>query len=545
MWCGRWNGIISIKVSVLFAERYMQSRAKSGSIVRCCAAAAVTMSGACAWAAEGVGMIAYPGLFALANDGKIEGQLHGHDTSPPRMSPEAAPVPFEKSMFGPDPTYADTPYDPAAQLDIYGAKYQKPMARPLLELGRELYQSGPFQPMANILGDKNPLAPHLYVYGDWRTAYAYNDNGETENSLIATRLNLDIDFGITGTERIHAFMRPFDKNGSFNRVELGGDGDDENRFKLDGNFDALFFEGDVGAIMSGLFNFDAKFDLPFAVGLIPLLFQNGVWLEDAFTGFAITIPAQNSPALGISNFDVTFFAGFDKVTTGAVPGADSSVQLYGITAFLEMLEGYIELGYGYTHDSSGFGGSYHNVTAAYTRRYGGWLSNSVRVVGNFGQNPNDGAQQTADGFIILIENSLVTHLPSTLVPYFNFFAGFDKPQSLARDGGAGGILKNTGLVFETDGLTGFPKMTDNGHDAVGGAIGIQYLFDLDKQVVFEVAAQNRDGDEGNPGGNEIGVGMRIQIPLNQAMILRFDAIYAWRDNNEDLAGVRVEYRWKF
>lgn len=31
-------------------------------------------------------------------------------------------------------------------------------------------------------------------------------------------------------------------------------------------------------------------------------------------------------------------------------------------------------------------------------------------------------------------------------------AGFGRPQSLARDAGAGGILKNEGIGFDTDGL---------------------------------------------------------------------------------------------
>ena len=29
-----------------------------------------------------------------------------------------------------------------------------------------------------------------------------------------------------------------------------------------------------------------KYDLPFALGLVPIVTQNGVWIEDAFTGFA-------------------------------------------------------------------------------------------------------------------------------------------------------------------------------------------------------------------------------------------------------------------
>jgi len=512
-------------------------RSRATSITSACCALALFSAPAAA--------SPYTGLFAFANDGKIENELHGHEHKPPAMSPDAAIVPFDPGMFRPDPDYGDTPYDHQAQLDIYGAKYQNPTARPLLELGRELYQSGPFQPMANILGDRNPVAPHVFLYGDWRTAIAYNDNGERENAVLATRLNLDLDIGLTATERIHAFFRPIDKGGKFTRLELGGDGSEENEFILDGNVDALFFEGDLGAIYSGFSNTDAKFDLPFAVGIIPLIFQNGVWVEDAFTGLAVTIPARNSPALDISNFDVTFFAAFDKVSTGAVPGEDSKVQLFGVTTFLEMGQGYVEAGYGYTQDNTGFGGSYHNITAAFTRRYGGWLSNSLRVVAAIGQNPNDNAEQTADGFILLIENSFVTSQPSTVVPYLNFFAGFDKPQSLARDPGAGGILKNTGILFETDALTGFPKLTDNGQDAVGFALGLELLFDLDKQVVFEVAGQQKHGDDGTLAGHEIGIGCRVQVPINHAMILRFDAIYAWREDAENLAGVRFEYRWKF
>ena len=70
--------------------------------------------------------------------------------------------------------------------------------------------------------------------------------------------------------------------------------------------------------------------------------------------------------------------------------------------------------------------------------------------------------------MLIAENSLITSKPSTLVPYFNVWAGFDRPQPLADDSG---LLKNTGINFETDGLTGFPKLDDTGHDTFGGALG--------------------------------------------------------------------------
>ena len=57
----------------------------------------------------------------------------------------------------------------------------------------------------NLLGKKNLVFGHLYAFGDWRTAVAYNDNGNgDEVAQIATRANIDVDLGLTATERLHA-----------------------------------------------------------------------------------------------------------------------------------------------------------------------------------------------------------------------------------------------------------------------------------------------------------------------------------------------------
>ena len=447
--------------------------------------------------------------------------------------------------FSPDPTYT-APYDPEAQLAIYGAKHPNPTARPLIEAGRELYGPGTFGPGINLFGAKNLVFPQLLVYGDERTAVAYNDNGPIEKGLIATKLDLDIDFKITGTERIHLFITPINRGPLFTRAEFAGD-DLHSGVEIDFEPIALFFEGDLGRIFAGFSDQENKLDLPFTFGLIPLLFQNGVWLNDAFTGFALTIPARNSPMLDISNADITFFAAFDQVTTGAIPN-DHSADVFGIATFVEALYGYFEFDYGYTLGRKRFDDlSYHNLSAAFTRRYFDTVSNSVRVIYNFGQEPDRGHRRTADGVLLLIENSLISPLPLTLVPYFNVFAGFNKPQSLARAGAAGGVLVNTGILFETDNLTGFPKMDDTGHDTFGGSIGLEYLFDLHQQIVFEVSGLGVFGDakDRTAKGSQVGFGIRYQLPLNNAWLIRADAIIAARDNDQDLFGVRCELRRKF
>jgi hypothetical protein len=281
---------------------------------------------------------------------------------------------------------------------------------------------------------------------------------------------------------------------------------------------------------------------------MPLLFQNGLFVEDVFEGFAFTpVYARNSPLLDISNMDVTFFAGFDRVTTAATGAGndDDNARIYGMNAFIEALQGYFELGYGYTDDADDLGRDYHNFMFSFTRRYRNWVSNSVRVAWNTGQDPDDGVQRTADGFIVLIENSLITSKPSNLIPYFNLFYGNNTPNPLARDNGAG-FLKNTGILFETDALTGFPKMDDTGHDAWGGAVGLEWLaLDFSYQIVVELATVQRHGSKSSALGDQYGAGFRFQYPLTNAIIFRMDGIYALREDQDDLRGLRAELRYKF
>ena len=476
----------------------------------------------------------------------------GHQ-APPEMDPLARPSEFERDFFGSDPTYPDDVYDVAEQIKIYGGKTPFDEPRPILEWGYPLYTEGALGRTYTTFGEKNLLRPQLLVFGDFRSALAFNDNGNQEIGQLAARLNLNVDLKLTSTERIHMFLRPIDKNNNFLRHEFFGNDHGEFDFVFDGNIEALFFEGDVGAIQSGLTDKWSTYDLPIAFGFMPLLFQNGLWVEDAFIGGAFTIPAKNSPKFDISNMDVTFFAGADKVTSAAIKNADGQIEdsksnVFGVTAFIETREGYFEGGYGFIDDKrngdqlSDF--DYHNLTASWTKRYGGKLSNSVRGFWSLGQTPNGSNTQTADGFAILVENSLVTHKPLTLIPYANFFIGVDRPQPLVR--GNDGLLKNTGIAFETDGLTGFPKLDSSAQDAYGFAIGIENLFDLSRQVVFEFATvQPFGGQSETIAGDQYALSARYQHNLNDRWILRTDAILGILGNADNLSGIRLELRRKF
>ncbi len=452
----------------------------------------------------------------------------------------------KEDLFGPDPKY-DKSYDAKSLVDIYGAKTAIEPPRPPVELGRPQYTAGSYDESSTLLGQLNPLLPGLAIYGDWRTAVAYNNNKGKDIAQIATRLNIDVDIKITATERIHALFTPIQKgNANFTRFEFGGgDGDGKFNGELDLNPQTLFFEGDLASLYSGFTGRDSRFDLPFTVGLFPLFLQNGIWANDAILGGAVSLPAKNSAALGLPNFDITFFTAFDNVNNTGILGADNNnANIYGVTTFIDALGGYIEAGYGLIQGvGDRVGGQLTNfLTAAYTRRYANTLSNSTRVFANFGNGERD------DGFAIISENSLITSLPSTLIPYANFFVGTGNPQPLV-DGNGAGILKNVGINFETDALTGYPKLNDTGSNAYGGAIGLQYLFNLNQQLIFELATVQPYGTPIAGIGvaqPQYAFGVRYQIPIDKAWLFRADATYQITEGaTEDDFGFRVELRRKF
>lgn len=463
-------------------------------------------------------------------------------SDPPTKTADGS-VDGNQDLFRPGPQY-DKNYNAQKNVDVYGTKTVVEPPRPPVELGRKQYTSGEYDPSSTILGDLNPLLPGLAVYGDWRTAIAYNGNNGKDIAQIATRLNIDVDLKLTGTERIHAFFTPLQKNAKFTRYEFGG-GDGDGKFS--GEFDlrpqTMFFEGDLGSIYSGFSGSAATFDLPFTVGLFPLFLQNGIWANDAILGGAVSLTAKNSKKLGLPNYDITFFAGSNNVDNKFILGAGTqSANIYGVTTFIDAFGGYIEAGYGLIEGRDANEGHITNfLTGAYSRRYFNTVSNSTRVFANFGNGDND------DGFAIISENSLITSLPSTLIPYANFFIGFGSPQPLVDTNGAG-ILKNVGINFETDALTGYPKLNDTGSNAWGGAIGLQYLFNLDQQLVFEVATVQPFGDV-IPGIGvakpQYGFGVRYQIALTKAWLFRADATYQIVEGGDDNFGVRAEIRRKF
>ena len=117
-----------------------------------------------------------------------------------------------------------------------------------------------------------------------------------------------------------------------------------------------------------------------------------------------------------------------------------------------------------------------------------------------------------------------------------------------RAAGSGGILRNTGINFESDGLTGYPTLDPTASNTYGTAVGVNVLgANFRDQLVLEAAALGSYGSEGfrRVAGDQYAMGARYQRPLNHRWILRMDSMVGFLRNAEDIVGSRVELRWKF
>ncbi|WP_201743678.1 hypothetical protein [Roseiconus nitratireducens] len=426
---------------------------------------------------------------------------------------------------------------------VYDAKSAVPTQSPWVQWGRVWYGDGITPRGIDWFGPYDLVRPKMYVYGDFRSGIQAGRNALGRADNWANRLNLDMDLQVTDTERFHAFVGPLDKQNRFTRYELV-DGDLRYRNEMNLTPATAFIEGDLGVILGAAANQSSPFELPVTLGLVPLLFQNGIWMEDAVSGIAFALPAKHSRTLNWSNVDLSFFAVFDQLNSPAFAGKHDA-QAFGTAWFIDAYGGYIESGYAYLNDRRDRSLSYHNVTASFTRRYLDRISNSVRVIVNAGQN-RDRQDRTADGGLLLVENSWITTRPLTFVPYANLFYGWGRPQSVARAAISGGILRNTGINFDTDGLNGFPTLDTSGADTAGGSVGVDLIgADLDRQLLLEFSYLSPHGGRAIAQGDQYAVGARYQFPISHATLLRFDVMHGWRDGQPDVYGTRMEYRWKF
>jgi len=137
-------------------------------------------------------------------------------------------------------------------------------------------------------------------------------------------------------------------------------------------------------------------------------------------------------------------------------------------------------------------------------------------------------------------------LPSTLLPYANFFVGAGNPQPLV-DGNGAGILKNVGINFETDALTGFPNSTTAAPTpgAARSAYSISSIWISSSSSRWRLCSRLAIRPWHRRLRPQYGFGARYQIPIDRAWLFRADATYHLLGGGQDSFGLRTEVRRKF
>ena len=151
---------------------------------------------------------------------------------------------------------------------------------PLIEIGPDFLGTGNI-PRGFELPTGAVWTPSLWVFGDYRTALNYFDNGEDPTAAEwVNRLDIFANLQLSGTERLLFGMEPLHDRDEFTGYIWKPSGRrDFERDGLNAEVRTLFFEGEFGEIFPDLDPDDTgSFDFGFAVGRQPIFFQEGLLL---------------------------------------------------------------------------------------------------------------------------------------------------------------------------------------------------------------------------------------------------------------------------
>lgn len=433
--------------------------------------------------------------------------------------------------------------DEAVPLDLDGMP-KRP--KPILELGEPFLGTGTLR-----TGFRLPTGavwqPSALVFGNLRLAAQSfeSDAGTGRVTELATRLDLFLNLQLSGTERLIAGIRAFDGDGRFTSYffenpdpTLDGEFQDE----FDADLETLFFEGDFGEIFPNLDREDfGRFDYGFSIGRQPLLFQEGLLINDTVDGIGIT---RNTLLLGNSpNFRATFFYGWNNLDTSF--GAERDGKLYALFTSTDTRTSTIDADIAYV-DADDFSGDLLVAGVSAVQRLGA-VNSSFRVLGSVA---TDEVTATAtDGYLLFSELAWTPHGTVDLF-YVNNFWAIDQfsPAARGAGGAGGGPLGRAGVTFASVGLGSFDApLSNRAFDVVGGAIGYQhFLAATRKQLVFELGY--RVGTQDTEPDAVAGL-IRFQSAAGKHLVFVVDGFAGYRElvggGEQNPYGARLELVVKF
>lgn len=413
--------------------------------------------------------------------------------------------------------------------------------KPILELGEPFLGTGTLDP-----GFRLPTGavwqPSLLAFGTLRTAiqtFEADLAGDSRITELATRLDLFFNLQLSGSERLVVGFRTFDEGGRFTSYFFEHPDpalDGEFRDELDAEIESLFFEGDFGEIFPNLDTEDfGSTDIGFSVGRQPLLFQEGLLIDDSIDGIGLT--RNTLLPKGTSNFRVTFFYGWDNVNAGAV---ERNAKVFALLSSTDFRLSTVDIDVAYVDADDATGGLVAAGISAVQRL--GLTNSSFRLLGSMAT--DDETPWSTDGFLLFSELSWTPHHTHDLL-YVNTFLAIDEYSAAARGPAVGGPLGRAGINFAAVGLGSFAApLSSRASDVAGGAIGYQKFFDHTRQQVI-VEAGARVGTS-SLIEDAYAATVRYQKALGQHFVAVVDGFGSHQtDSDRTLWGGRLELVLKF
>ncbi len=382
--------------------------------------------------------------------------------------------------------------------------------------------------------------PTVVIYGTYRIAAQHFDNGLTDSSdEIATRLDLFTNIYLTPTERILFSIRPLDDRGKFTSYDFGSNGGFDEEFNA--RIRSLYFEGDFGELFPNLDPNDTKnLDYGFAVGRMPLNFQDGIMINDSMDAFGITSASMFN--FGASASRLTALVAWNEINRGD-NSLDDDASLYGLFYAADYAKSTYEIDLAYIHSDNAHAGDGLYAGIGQTRRFGK-LNSTLRA--NFSYALDDEGPAIDTGALLFSQLSRTMNYNFDIA-YLNTFVGLGNYTSAARDPSVGGPIGGiNGLLFGAVGLGRYGSALSNqSNEAVGAALGYQHFLDGNfskRQIIAEIGGRiSTDGNSRSGGGISLG----YQHAIDQHGILRLDSFVAAYDDGNTGTGVRVEYSFQF
>jgi len=411
--------------------------------------------------------------------------------------------------------------------------------RPLLEIGEPFLGTGPFSDRVITLPGGAVWRPSLLVFGSARTAVQSFDSGDLRTSEWASRVDLFANLQLSGTERAQIGLRPVDNDGRFLSYlwdpDPGDGGGWRRPFNI--NIETAFFEGDLGEMLPFLDQRDrAPLDLGFAVGRQPLLFQDGMLINDIIDSVGLTRNTLTPP--GFSNLRVTGLFGWDEIHRGD-NRPDDGGSMAGLFTEMDVPIATLNFDSVYIESDPDTGDALFLALSSVQRI--GHLGSSFRVLTSI---PFEGeTSATGRGTLLFAEFSYDLPHGSDFL-YGTAFWAIDQFSSAARDPNTGGPLGRAGILFDAVGLGTYGSPLSNATDsAAGGSVGAQFFFDdTRRQLILEAGGRT---DTGTSDQSAIGFAARIQQALGTQFLLSASGYVAGHESRHGAMGGRVEFQIKF